>query len=196
MQTEQGNCALAWINEQGESVTESQYRILKAAHCTPGTPALEKSSDHHDLVARGVKIMISENRNIHSSTGTLGSRHGIRYRAHEKIKNHLGHIEGELFDTAELRAALQQMCENPLTEKAKAVLGQHLKMKSSAQALAECVQSFYQDDELCLDRHRSADAEPRLICSLGLQPVQTAGQRLSPDTTDPSDLPHNKKKAP
>ena len=35
MQTAQGNDALAWVDEQGNSVTESQFAILKAAECAP-----------------------------------------------------------------------------------------------------------------------------------------------------------------
>ncbi len=169
MKTAQGNCALAWMDQEGNSVTESQYRIMKASKCEPETPALERAAAHHALTAKGVALIIRENRNIHNTDGTLGSRHGIRFRTYELIKNHLEHIEGELFDTNSIRKAIQQVYENPLTEKAKTLLGQHLKLKSSAQAVAEAVQALYEDDELCHSQHSSGSGEPQLICSLGMR---------------------------
>lgn len=169
MKTSQGNCALAWMDKDGNSVTESQYRIMKAAKCEPDTPSVDKAPEHHALTAKGVELIIRENRNIHGTPGTLGSRHGIRFRVYELIKNHLDHIEGELFDTTEIRKAIQEIYENPLTEKGKSVLGQHLKLKSSAQTVAEAVQALYEEDELVLGKHDAGNGEPRLICSLGLQ---------------------------
>lgn len=169
LQTAHGNCALAWMDANGNSVTESQYRIMKAARCEPDTPAVEKAPDHHQLVASGVDIIIRENRNVHNTVGTLGSRHGIRYRVYEMLKNYLDHIEGELFDTVEVRKALQQIYENPLTEKAKVVLSQHLKIRSSAQTVTEAVQALYEEDELTMGKHTAVSNEPRLICSLGLR---------------------------
>ncbi len=169
MKTRQGNCALAWMDQDGNSVTESQYRIIKAAKCEPDTPSVDKAPDHHALTAKGVELIIKENRNIHGTAGTLGSRHGIRFRTYERIKHHLDHIEGELFDTVEIRKAIQEIYENPLKEKAKAVLGQHLKLKSSAQTVTEAIQALYEEDELVLDKHEAGNGEPQLICSLGLR---------------------------
>ena len=46
MRTAQNVDALAWVNEQGESVTESQYAILHAAaECTPNTPAEPRAAE-------------------------------------------------------------------------------------------------------------------------------------------------------
>jgi len=169
MKNAQGNCALAWMDQDGNSVTESQYRIIKAAKCESDTPAVDKDPDHHELTAKGVELIIKENRNIHGTSGTLGSRHGIRFRTYERIKHHLDHIEGELFDTSEIRKAIQEIYENPLKEKAKAVLGQHLKLKSSAQTLVEAVQALYEEDGLVLEKHEVGNGDSQLICSLGLR---------------------------
>ena len=169
MRTGYGNCALAWMDKKGNSVTESQYRILKAAKCGPDTPTVDKAPEHHALTARGVELIIKENRNIHSTAGTLGSRHGIRFRVYELMKNYLDHIEGELFDTSEIRNAIQEIYQNPLKEKAKAILGQHLKLKSTAQMVAETLHALYEEGDLVLDKHEVGNAEPQLICSLGLQ---------------------------
>jgi len=166
LKTAHESSALAWLDMQGNSITESQYRILKAAKCDPQTPAVKKVENHHELVRKGVELIIKENRN--ALGGTLGGRRGTRFRIYEKLKLYLDDIEGELFDTQELRKALTRIYETPLTEKAKTILGQHLKQKSSTQALAEAVQALYETEELCLEQHEIQKAEPQLICSLGL----------------------------
>lgn len=168
LKTAEENCALAWMDNDSNSVTESQYRIMKAAKCEPETKALEKADNHHDLVQKGVELIIKENRNIHGTDGTLGSRRGTRYRIYEMLKYHLDHIEGELFDTAELRKAFDQIFRSPLTEKAKGVLSQHLKLKAPVEAVAEAVQALYEENELVLSSHAKFNSEPQLICSLGL----------------------------
>jgi len=169
LKTAEENCALAWMDQAGNSVTESQFRIMKAAKCEQETPAIEKADNHHALVQKGVELIIRENRNIHGTDGTLGSRRGTRYRVYEMLKHHLDHIEGDLFDTAELRKAFDQIYRNPLTDKAKGVLSQHLKLKSSVQAISEAVQALYEENELVLSAHTKRNSEPQLICSLGLR---------------------------
>ena len=52
MRTAQGHDALAWMNRDGNSVTESQFEILHAAACVPGTPALPRHETHHDLCSQ------------------------------------------------------------------------------------------------------------------------------------------------
>ena len=41
----EGNDALAWMDRDGKSVTESQFAILKAAECAPDTPALPRHDE-------------------------------------------------------------------------------------------------------------------------------------------------------
>ena len=43
VRTAQGNDALAWMDRQGQNVTESQFAILRAAECAPTTPALPRA---------------------------------------------------------------------------------------------------------------------------------------------------------
>jgi len=50
--TPQGNDALAWIDEEGRAVTQSQLTILKAAACAADTPALPRQEQHHTLIER------------------------------------------------------------------------------------------------------------------------------------------------
>ncbi len=53
LRTAEGNDALAWVDKDGNSVTESQFAILKAAECQPDTPALPRHAQPPRLVAQG-----------------------------------------------------------------------------------------------------------------------------------------------
>jgi superfamily II DNA/RNA helicase len=53
MRTAQGNDALAWIDEAGKPVTQSQLTILKAAACSAATEALPRTEHHHTLTSAG-----------------------------------------------------------------------------------------------------------------------------------------------
>ena len=77
LRTAGGNDALAWVDQQGRSVTESQFAILKAAECVPHTPALPRQENHHELVRCGVELIADEER---ATGGQLGPRAGARFR--------------------------------------------------------------------------------------------------------------------
>ena len=53
VKTSEGADALAWVDNEGHSVTESQYAILQSAQCLPDTPALPRQENHHELVKKG-----------------------------------------------------------------------------------------------------------------------------------------------
>ena len=55
VRTGQGNDALAWVDRIGNSVSESQYKILWAAECGPDVPALPRQAKHHQLVRKAVE---------------------------------------------------------------------------------------------------------------------------------------------
>ena len=69
LRTADDNDALAWLDENGESVTQSQLEILKAAECEPDTPALPRLERHHDLVAKAVEIIFEEEQRSAASWG-------------------------------------------------------------------------------------------------------------------------------
>ena len=60
MKTSDGTDSLAWLDAEGNSVTQSQYAILRAAECSPDVPAIERYPDHHDLVLQAVELMRRE----------------------------------------------------------------------------------------------------------------------------------------
>src|SRR5207249_5534754 len=77
LRTADGNDALAWVDEEGRTVTESQHEILRAAACDPYTPALPRLERHHELVRTGVELVAAEQR---SEGGALGRPSSARRR--------------------------------------------------------------------------------------------------------------------
>ena len=53
MRSQDGNHALAYVGQDGKSITESQLEILSAAQCEPHEPAWPHHESHHQLVAMG-----------------------------------------------------------------------------------------------------------------------------------------------
>lgn len=80
LKTTDGNDALARIDRGGKIVTESQFEILKAAECRSDTPALPRQEKHHELVQKGVEIIIAEERSV---GGQLGRPSGARFRTYD-----------------------------------------------------------------------------------------------------------------
>src|SRR5207244_3588727 len=46
MRTAQGNDSLAWIDREGNPITQSQLATLRAAECAPNTPAIARNEAH------------------------------------------------------------------------------------------------------------------------------------------------------
>jgi superfamily II DNA/RNA helicase len=66
---------LSWLNENGQSISTSQSRILKMAECAFDTPAIEKLEQHHDLVEKAVKLAETE---AAKTGGQLGNQSSAR----------------------------------------------------------------------------------------------------------------------
>jgi len=79
MRTTDGNDALAWVNRRGESVTQSQLTILRAAACPLDEKPLPRPPEQHELVKLGVEHIVAEQAS--SGGGQLGSPSGARRRA-------------------------------------------------------------------------------------------------------------------
>lgn len=167
MRTGEGNDALAWIDKNGSSVTESQFEILKAAKCAPSTPALPRHNEHHNLVAKGVELLITEERNI---GGQLGRPSGARYRTYQRLKDYASEVEGTLFESEDLLRAIDDMYRYPLRRSAIDTLNRQLRSGISNMALAELVIALRDEDRLCSIREETETAyEPKIICSMGLK---------------------------
>ena len=166
MRTGEGNDALAWVNRDEESVTESQFAILQAAACEPDTPALSPLEEHHDLVQKGTELIITEERSI---GGGLGRPSGARFRVYERLTQYAEDVQEMLFNTQELRRAIEDIYRYPLRQSATDTLNRQLRSDISDQGLAELVVDLRDEDRLCIVQEERQTQEPQIICSLGLR---------------------------
>ncbi len=172
MRTADGNDALSWIDRDGKSVTESQLTILRAAECTPDTPALERFEEHHELVRKGMELILEEEKNI---GGQLGRPSGARFRTYERLKNFLRNIgdRRDLFITEEFvqsaEKAVDDIYRYPLRQTATDTLNRQLRSGISDETLARLVVTLRDEGRLCIIHEDEQIQEPRIICSLGLK---------------------------
>ncbi|WP_027716692.1 helicase-related protein [Desulfuromonas sp. TF] len=165
LRTAEGNDSLAWIDPQGQSVTESQFAILKMAECSPETPAQPRQENHHQLVQRGVEQIVAEEKSV---GGQLGRPSGARFRTYERLKRYAEEVKGTLFDTPGLHKTIDEIYRYPLRQNATDTLNRQLRSGIANQALAELAMALREEDRLCIVHEEEQSFEPRIICSLGL----------------------------
>src|SRR5712691_3044255 len=165
VRTAEGNDALAWVDQHGNPVTESQFAILRAAMCEPDTPALSRHDNHHDLVRQGVERIASEEKSI---GGQLGRPSGARFRTYERLMRYADGVKGTLFDTQQLRRAIEDIYSYPLRQVAIDILNRQLRSGISDADLAQRVIDLRAEDRLCIIHEEEESQEPHIICSLGL----------------------------
>lgn len=165
MRTAQGHDALAWMAQSGQSVTESQFEILRTAECLADTPALPRHETHHDLVRKAADHIAHEEKEV---GGQLGRPSGARFRTYERLKNYAENVKDTLFDTEPLRRAIDEIYRHPLRQSAVDTLNRQLRSGISDEALAELVVALRDEDRLCVIHEEDERQEPRIICSVGL----------------------------
>jgi superfamily II DNA or RNA helicase len=174
VRTAEGNDALAWVDTHGNPVTESQFAILRAAMCEPDTPALLRHDNHHELVRQGIERIASEEKSI---GGQLGRPSGARFRTYERLKRYADEVKGTLFDTQQLRRAIEDIYSYPLRQVAIDMLNRQLRSGISDADLAQRVIDLREEGRLCIIHEEEESQEPRIICSLGLT-TRTEGRSV------------------
>ena len=165
IRTGNDNDALAWVDKNGESVTESQFTILQAAACKPETEALQPLEKHHHLVHEAAKLIVSEDRRI---GGQLGRSTGARFRTYQRLKDHASEIKDTLFETADLKQVIENIYRHPLRPVAKDTLNRQLRLGMSNEGLADLVIDLWNNGKLCIVEEEIEMKEPKIVCSLGL----------------------------
>ena len=169
LKTAEGNDALAWIDQEGKSVTESQFTILKIAECPAGTPAAPRHDKHHEMVQKGVEQIIAEEKLV---GGQLGRPSGARFRTYERLKRYTDEVKGTLFEhqisIQELLKAIDEIYRYPLRQAAVDTLNRQLRSGISDETLAQMVIALREEGRLCTIHEEEQVQEPRIICSMGL----------------------------
>jgi SNF2 family DNA or RNA helicase len=165
LKTGEGNDALAYVDKQSQSITESQFEILKIAECPPDTPAEPRNEIHHDLVKAGADHIIKEETRI---GGQLGRPSGARFRCYERLKAYAASIKGTLFETPELLKAIDEIYRYPLRNTATDKINKVLRGGIIDSQLADLVLALREEDRLCIADESEQTHDPRIICSLGL----------------------------
>jgi hypothetical protein len=163
--TAEGHDALAWLDRHGNSITESQFAILRAAACKPDTPALARHNNHHDLVRQGIELIAAEEKSV---GGQLGRPSSARFRTYERLKQYADDIKDTLFDTQQFRRAIEDIYNYPLRQVAIDILNRQLRSGISDETLVQRVIELREEGRLCIIHDEEESQEPRIICSLGL----------------------------
>jgi hypothetical protein len=171
MRTAQGNDALAWVDESSNSVTQSQFTILKAAACSADTEALPRTEHHHALTSAGLAHIVEEEK---SSGGALGRPSGARFKTYERLKRYRERLgdKRDLFINEEhvrrIDRALEEIYRYPLYQTATDTLNRQLKAGIDDHRLADLVLTLREDARLCVIDEQEHQREPKLICTMGL----------------------------
>ena len=165
--TSDDNDVLAWLDAQGNMITQSQLTILKTAECNKDIKPLYKLPDHHKIVKTAMDIISKEEVTAGSS---LGKKTGVKYRVYMRLDRYFKENEGTLFVTEEMKKAVDDIFKYPLKEFARDTLNRQLKAGVSDDGLANLVVSLRDDDKLCIiDNEEQTSRLPQIICSLGIK---------------------------
>ena len=178
LRTADGNDALAYIGRDGQSITESPVEILNAAQCHPDTPAHPRHNEHHELVAAGARHIAQQARSI---GGQLGRPSSARYRTYNRLKEYADSIKGQLFDSEDLRQAIDDILHYPLRQAAVDTLNRQMRSGIDDPGLAELVIQMRNDDRLYIREEDGAEVqEQHIICSMGLFDHENTPEESSP----------------
>ncbi|MBI2856755.1 MAG: NgoFVII family restriction endonuclease [Chloroflexi bacterium] len=165
IRTPDGNDALAYVGQDGKSITESQLEILSIAECRPNTPPKPHHEIHHKLVEAGVRHIVQEEKRV---GGQLGRPSGARFRTYTRLKRYAEEVKGTLFEHEALPKAIDDIYRYPLRQAAVDTLNRQLRSGIDDATLADLVIALREEDRLCVIDPDTEVQEPRIISSLGL----------------------------
>lgn len=171
MQTAEGNDSLAWIDRQGNSVTQSQMRILRMARCSYDTAPLPRHPLHHKLVEQGAELLAEQSKTI---AGTLGNKRSAAARTYDRLLAYTQQVRTELpllargTEWESLERAIEEIDRYPLRPNAIARLNREFKAGIKDEALAKLVVFLREHDALCIIDKETDWRTAQIICSLGL----------------------------
>lgn len=156
--------ALVWLNADGSIASQSPVAILEALACAPNTPALPRLARHHDIVRMALQSLRDEK----AAMGILGARFGMKYRLYTLLSDFQKENAGSLFDSPELRAAIDAVFNRPLREGSANALRRMLRDRPAPKVVEYALELFRQDNLVVREDDGGASLEPRIVCSLGL----------------------------
>ena len=165
MRSSYGYDTMAWVDHNGESVTENQYEILQAAECRLDEPAVKRHENHHSLVASAFDRMEKESNQF---GGELGKPSHPRFKTYERLKEFAINSQNQLFVDGPLKQAIQDIYDFPLTNSAKDTLRRQFKLGISDRDLANLIISLSDQNKLCVDTNLIKKQNSEIICSIGL----------------------------
>ena len=167
MRTGDGNDALVYVDRNGESVTQSQLAILRAAECTLDTPP---SSHVHQSsttsFSRGWNTFWRRRRMVaRVNLGVLRAR----LRTYERLEQYYQDTRTMLFaPPPELEKVIDTIYRYPLQNSGKDTLNRQLRIGVDNEQLAAIAIDMWANDRLCVIQNETEPQEPQVICSLGL----------------------------
>ena len=165
LKTSQGNETLTWISNEGNRVTENQFEILRAAKCSPETPAITRPDIHHDIVRKAAELVGNEETEI---GGQLGRPSSVRYKIYHRLKNFSDENINTLFNTDLLKKSINDVYRFPLRTTAVNSLNRQLRSGIDDLTLSDLVISLRQTNRLCVIHEQEEVRDPEIICSMGL----------------------------
>jgi superfamily II DNA or RNA helicase len=171
LRTDSGTDALAWVDKDGNSVTQSQMRILRMARCSIDTPSLPRHPQHHELVTRGAELIAEQTKTV---AGTLGNKRSAAARTYDRLMAYTQHVRettpllarGTEWET--LERAIEEINQHPLKQNAIARLNREFKAGISDEQLAKLVTFLREHDALCVINPEERRDGAQIICSMGL----------------------------
>jgi superfamily II DNA or RNA helicase len=171
LRTDSGTDALAWVDKDGNSVTQSQMRILRMARCSIDTPPLPRHPQHHELVTRGAELIAEQTKTV---AGTLGNKRSAAARTYDRLMAYTQHVRETTpllamgTEWENLERAIEEINQHPLKQNAIARLNRELKAGISDEQLAKLVTFLREHDALCVINPEERRDGAQIICSMGL----------------------------